>query len=213
MRFFSRVILYFSLFTHMSAAFSRGRASGISTRQKPSIARTRPVPRRQHTRYATPINGEHLRSAIIGAARVSHARGSTPNRVHAPLHRARRRKKNDASRTPSPSSHRLCSRLLCPPGTSNMASMTSSAVMPASRVAGFAPRRNANARVVRRGAVAQAARGESPRKISDATDATRFLPAALGAREGQIPATARVTGAADGLMRPRYHPLTHLPRL
>ena len=168
MRFFSRVILYFSLFTHMSAAFSRGRASGISTRQKPSIARTRPIPRRQHTRYATPINGEHLRSAIIGAARVSHARGSTPNRVHAPLHRARRRKKNDASRTPSPSSHRLCSRLLCPPGTSNMASMTSSAVMPASRVAGFAPRRNANARVVRRGAVAQAARGESPRKISDA---------------------------------------------
>ena len=112
MRFFSRVILYFSLFTHMSAAFSRGRASGISTRQKPSIARTRPIPRRQRTRYATPINGEHLRSAIIGAARVSHARGSTPNRVHAPLHRARRRKKNDASRTPSPSSHRLFSRLL-----------------------------------------------------------------------------------------------------
>ena len=187
MRFFSRVILYFSLFTHMSAAFSRGRASGISTRQKPSIARTRPIPRRQHTRYATPINGEHLRSAIIGAARVSHARGSTPNRVHAPLHRARRRKKNDASRTPSPSSHRLCSRLLCPPGTSNMASMTSSAVMPASRVAGFAPRRNANARVVRRGAVAQAARGESPRKISDATDATRFLPARARGPRGPDP--------------------------
>jgi len=40
-----------------------------------------------------------------------------------------------------------------------------------------------------------------------------FYRHALGAREGQIPATARVTGAADGLMRPRYHPLTHLPRL
>ena len=34
MRFFSRVILYFSLFTHMSAAFSRGRASGISNSSK-----------------------------------------------------------------------------------------------------------------------------------------------------------------------------------
>lgn len=68
-----------------------------------------------------------------------------------------------------------------------MASMTSSAVMPASRVAGFAPRRNANARVVRRGAVAQAARGESPRKISDATDATRFLPARARGPRGPDP--------------------------
>ena len=78
-----------------------------------------------------------------------------------------------------------------------MASMTSSAVMPASRVAGFAPRRTTNARVVRRGAVAQAARGEYPQENS-APCATRFYRHALGPDASQIRGTARFFARVKG---------------
>ena len=127
-------------------------------------------------RYATPINGAYLRSVVLVVARASNARRPTPVSPFAPPKAVRRREKNDASRSSQPFPIRLR------PGTlRNMASMTSSAVMPASRVAGFAPRRTTNARVVRRGAVAQAARGEYPQENQRAR-CHSFLPARARAR-------------------------------
>ena len=90
-----------------------------------------------------------------------------------------------------------------------MASMTSSAVVPASRVAGFAPRRTTNARVVRRGAVAQAARGEYPQENQRAR-CHSFFRHALGPDASQIRPTARFFVAGRGLMRPHGTPLLYL---